>query len=44
MQPLTDQFVSLLIPDLLQAVGNWYQNFSQTEDAEVIDLLNKSRR
>jgi len=28
-----------LQPDDFDAVGEWYQDFSQTSDAEVLDLL-----
>jgi predicted phosphoribosyltransferase len=38
-QLLVDEFVCPLIVDNLQAVGLWYNDFSQTEDAEVHELL-----
>lgn len=38
-QTLVDEFVCPLIVDNLQAVGLWYNDFSQTEDAEVHELL-----
>ncbi len=38
-----DEFISPLIPDTLHAVGEWYEDFSQTEDEEVMALLNASR-
>lgn len=44
MIPSVDDFICLLKPDDLQAVGLWYENFPQTEDAEVIELLEKARR
>jgi putative phosphoribosyl transferase len=34
-----DQVVSLLTPRNFSAVGEWYENFDQTDDAEVIELL-----
>lgn len=38
-QPLVDTFVCPLLVDNLRAVGLWYNDFSQTEDAEVHELL-----
>ena len=38
------EFVCLLIPDELDAVGKWYQDFSQTSDEEVNALLKKKER
>ena len=38
-QSLVDEFVCPLVVDNLQAVGIWYNDFSQTEDAEVHELL-----
>jgi putative phosphoribosyl transferase len=37
---LVDGFVCPMVVDNLHAVGAWYDNFSQVEDIEVIDLLN----
>jgi putative phosphoribosyl transferase len=37
-----DTFVCLEIPDPFFAVGEWYQDFSQTSDDEVIALLGKA--
>jgi putative phosphoribosyl transferase len=34
-----DQFVCLEVPEPFFAVGEWYQDFSQTSDDEVIGLL-----
>lgn len=36
-----DELVCPLKPTLFYAVGAWYQNFPQTTDEEVIDLLNR---
>ncbi|MFC1609224.1 phosphoribosyltransferase [Patescibacteria group bacterium] len=36
-----DEMIFLDAPPLFGAVGAFYENFSQTEDAEVIQLLNK---
>lgn len=38
-QTLVDEFVCPLMVDNLQAVGMWYNDFSQTEDTEVHELL-----
>ncbi|HEX6201619.1 MAG TPA: phosphoribosyltransferase family protein [Thermoanaerobaculia bacterium] len=38
-----DRVVCLLRPDDLFAVGAWYQEFEQVEDAEVVRLLDLSR-
>ena len=37
-----DQFVCLEIPEPFFAVGEWYQDFSQTSDDEVIALLRRA--
>jgi putative phosphoribosyl transferase len=34
-----DELVSLEVPDPFFAVGEWYRDFSQTGDDEVVDLL-----
>lgn len=39
LEPLADAFICPLRPSYLQAVGAWYDDFSQTEDKEVQDLL-----
>jgi putative phosphoribosyl transferase len=38
-----DRVVSLIVPDAFGAVGYWYQDFSQTDDAEVRRLLRLAR-
>lgn len=35
-----DKVVSLSSPEVFLAVGQWYQDFAQTTDAEVLQLLN----
>ena len=40
---LVEQIVCLEKPTNLIAVGKWYQDFSQTTDEEVIELLHQSR-
>jgi predicted phosphoribosyltransferase len=39
-----DQVVCAFKPKLLEAVGNWYEDFSQTTDEEVKDLLERAAR
>jgi predicted phosphoribosyltransferase len=39
---MADEVVCLYAPDYFQAVGQFYQNFSQVEDDEVIDILRGS--
>jgi predicted phosphoribosyltransferase len=36
-----DNFTCLVAPESLGAVGFWYEDFSQTTDKEVCDLLNE---
>ncbi|MBS0349889.1 MAG: phosphoribosyltransferase [Proteobacteria bacterium] len=40
-KPLVDQIICLETPAPFYAIGGWYQDFSQTTDAEVISLLKK---
>ena len=39
-----DEAVCVLTPEPFFSVGQWYVDFSQTSDAEVIDILRRSRR
>ncbi|NLF30908.1 MAG: phosphoribosyltransferase [Planctomycetes bacterium] len=39
-----DEVVCLQTPSNFHAVGQWYHDFRQTEDAEVIELLERARR
>jgi predicted phosphoribosyltransferase len=39
-----DEVVSVITPESFFAVGQWYQEFPQTEDEEVRDLLARSER
>lgn len=39
LAPLVDQLVCPLQPPRFHAVGQWYKQFDQTSDAEVVDLL-----
>jgi putative phosphoribosyl transferase len=42
LQGACDQFICLEIPEPFFAVGEWYQDFSQTSDDEVITLLRRA--
>lgn len=44
LTPLVDRLVCPLRPINFYAVGAWYDDFSQTEDAEVSHLLQKGSR
>jgi putative phosphoribosyl transferase len=39
---LADEVVCLLMPQRLMAIGIWYDVFAQTEDDEVIELLDRA--
>jgi predicted phosphoribosyltransferase len=39
---LADEIVCLATPEWFSAVGQWYQNFGQTSDTEVRELLARS--
>lgn len=41
MEQIADKVICPLKPAVFYAVGQWYQNFSQTSDDEVYELLNK---
>ena len=44
MTRIADECVCVFEPDELRAISLWYRDFSQTEDEEVRDLLERSRR
>lgn len=44
LQSEVDELVVLSTPANFSAVGQFYANFSQTEDSEVVDLLKKNRQ
>jgi erythromycin esterase-like protein/predicted phosphoribosyltransferase len=44
LRSVADEVVCLLTPTPLRAVGLWYEDFSQTADGEVRDLLQRARR
>ena len=39
---VTDDVVSVLVPADLSSVGAWFEDFKQTTDDEVVELLHKS--
>lgn len=43
MSPLVEKIICPLQPIDFYAVGQWYENFPQTSDNEVIDILKKAR-
>jgi putative phosphoribosyl transferase len=43
LAPLVDDWVALLTPVDFRAVGEWYEDFPQTPDAEVVRLLAEAR-
>lgn len=44
LEPEVDQFICLLRPPAFRAVSQWYRQFDQTSDDEVIDLLARAWR
>ena len=44
MRAIADEVVCVATPDPFYAVGAWYQNFTQTSDAEVRELLERNWR
>lgn len=38
-----DEFISLIIPETMIAVGMWYKDFSQVSDEEVLKCLQKQK-
>ena len=42
LQALVDALIAVEIPEDLVAIGLWYQDFSQTSDDEVCDLLRQA--
>lgn len=43
LQQEADEVVCLHAPRAFTAVGQWYDDFSQTDDATVVDLLSRAR-
>lgn len=44
LNEIADRVVCLYTPEYFQAIGEFYSNFSQTEDEEVIKLLRESKQ
>jgi predicted phosphoribosyltransferase len=44
LEDVADEVVCGRTPALFQAVGMWFDDFSQTTDAEVLDLLERAAR
>jgi predicted phosphoribosyltransferase len=44
MEQYVDEMACLLMPEEFQAVGEWYEDFSQTSDQEVRNLLERRNR
>ena len=44
MRRVADACVSCLTPDPLYGVGYWYEDFTQTSDAQVLELLERAAR
>ena len=43
MREVVDEVVCASMPERFQTVGEWYEDFSQTSDAEVSELLRRGR-
>ena len=43
LEPAVDEFVSLIVPEEFRSVGEWYRDFEQTSDDEVIFLLRAAK-
>jgi len=44
LQSIADEVICLTTPDPFEAVGQWYEDFAQTTDEEVEQLLAASHR
>ena len=42
LRDVCDEVLYVAAPDPFYAVGEWYDDFSQTTDSEVIDLLRRA--
>ena len=43
LRPEVDDFIALMEPEFFYGVGQWYEDFRQTSDEEVTDLLRRAR-
>lgn len=43
LAPRVDDWLALITPEDFRAVGQWYEDFPQTPDAEVVHLLAEAR-
>jgi len=43
LQAEVDKIVCVMMPENLYAIGIWYENFEQTTDAEVCELLKRQK-
>jgi putative phosphoribosyl transferase len=44
LNEMADRVVCLYTPEFFQAIGEFYKDFSQTEDKEVIELLSENKQ
>ena len=44
IQRAADEVAAVLVPEYFYAVGQWYEDFSQTSDEEVRELLGQAAR
>jgi putative phosphoribosyl transferase len=44
LKKLADRVICLYTPEYFQAIGQFYQDFSQTSDEEVIELIKQCKR
>jgi putative phosphoribosyl transferase len=44
LEKLADRVVCLYTPEFFQAIGQFYSDFRQTQDEEVIELLRENRQ
>ena len=43
LTPMVDKVICPLVPEQFDALGKWYQDFSQTTDEQVIAVLKDFR-
>jgi putative phosphoribosyl transferase len=39
LEPMVEEFIAVMLPEDFRAVGQWYEDFAQTTDAEVTQVL-----